>query len=169
MTVVVTAPDGRLVQEIVFVLPKFNGTSNSIVNCKVRRVCFQNTGQRWEWVSPPMKLGGIDADGNPINEYRTTERYLGKPVYVKVVDFGALPNASTRDVKHKISNIDYIVSATGTAKNTTDGWTFNFPSSPRLPYVSALMVSTESIVASTSVDWSKYNLYVTIKYTKTTD
>ena len=122
-----------------------------------------------EWINPPMALGGIDADGNPINEYRTTERYQGKPVYVKLVNFGALPNASTAEVYHKIPDINYIVSVTGTAKNTTDGWTFNFPSSPRLPYVSALMVSTQSITASTSVDWSKYNLYVTIKYTKTTD
>ena len=33
----------------------------------------------WEWVNPPMQLGV---------EYRTTERYLGKSVYVKAVDFG---------------------------------------------------------------------------------
>lgn len=32
-----------------------------------------------EWVNPPMMLGV---------EYRTTERYLGEPVYVKAVDFG---------------------------------------------------------------------------------
>ena len=114
----------------------------------------------WEYVNPPMELGV---------EYRTTERYQGKPVYVKLVNFGALPNASKAEVYHEIPDINYIVSVTGTAKNTTDGWTFNFQSSPRLPYVSALMVSTESIVASTSVDWSKYNLYVTIKYTKATD
>ena len=113
-----------------------------------------------EWVNPPMQLG---------KEYRTTERYQGKPVYVKLVNFGALPNASTAEATHNITDIDYIVSVTGTAKNTTDGWTFNFPSSPRLPYISALMVSTQSIIVSTSVDWSKYNLYVTIKYTKTTD
>ena len=113
-----------------------------------------------EWFNPPMI---------PSKEYRTTERWRGKPVYVMVVDFGALPNASKAEVYHRIPDINYVVSPTGTAKNPTDGWTFNFPSSPRLPYVSALMVSTQSIIASTSVDWSKYNLYVTIKYTKTTD
>lgn len=37
----------------------------------------------WEWVNPPMQLGV---------EYRTTERYLGKPVYVKLVDCGAMAN-----------------------------------------------------------------------------
>lgn len=33
----------------------------------------------WEWVNPPMKLGV---------EYRTTERYLGKPVYTMLIDCG---------------------------------------------------------------------------------
>lgn len=41
-----------------------------------------------EWADPPMELD---------TEYRTTERYLGKPVYAKVVDFGALPNASSKN------------------------------------------------------------------------
>lgn len=31
-------------------------------------------------------------------EYRTTERYLGKPVYVKAVDFGSLPNNTIKIV-----------------------------------------------------------------------
>ena len=34
-----------------------------------------------EWVNPPMQLGV---------EYRTTERFLGKPVYVKAINFGAV-------------------------------------------------------------------------------
>lgn len=37
--------------------------------------------QPWEYVNPPMQLGV---------EYRTTERFLGKPVYVKAIDFGAV-------------------------------------------------------------------------------
>jgi hypothetical protein len=43
----------------------------------------------WEWVNPPM------IDGY---EYRTTERYMGKPVYKKLISFGALPNATTSSV-----------------------------------------------------------------------
>lgn len=39
--------------------------------------------QPWEWVNPPMTLGV---------EFRTTERYLGKPVYVKMVDCGVMAN-----------------------------------------------------------------------------
>lgn len=47
------------------------------------------TWSEWEWVNPPMAVGV---------EYRTTERFGGKAVYVKVIDFGALPNATTKSV-----------------------------------------------------------------------
>lgn len=43
----------------------------------------------WECVNPLLNLGG---------EYRTTERYLGKPVYTMAFSFGALPNASDKVV-----------------------------------------------------------------------
>lgn len=40
----------------------------------------------WEYVNPPMDLG---------IEYRTTERYLGKPVYVQLMDWGHAPAQGT--------------------------------------------------------------------------
>lgn len=45
----------------------------------------------WEWINPPL---------NPNVEYRTVERYQGKPVYVKLIDFGALPNNSVKMVEY---------------------------------------------------------------------
>lgn len=42
----------------------------------------------FEWVNPPMELGA---------EYRTTERFDGKVVYAKAINFGALPNASSKN------------------------------------------------------------------------
>ena len=39
-------------------------------------------GSTVEWVNPPMRLGV---------EYRTTERYLGKPVYAQLMNFGNAP------------------------------------------------------------------------------
>lgn len=44
------------------------------------------TWQPWEWINPPMTLGV---------EYRTTERYLGKPVYTKIFNTGSLSNGGT--------------------------------------------------------------------------
>lgn len=55
------------------------------------RKCSSGTWGEWEWENPPMSLGV---------EYRTTERYLGKAVYAKAINFGALPNNSSKNVAH---------------------------------------------------------------------
>lgn len=52
------------------------------------------------WDHPPMELGV---------EYRTTERYLGKPVYVKLINCGNLPNGTTKEIAHGITNLDFMV------------------------------------------------------------
>lgn len=44
-----------------------------------------------EWQNPPFALGV---------QYATTERYLGKTVYAKLVNFGALPNAQSKNVTY---------------------------------------------------------------------
>ena len=49
-------------------------------------------------------------------EYRTTERYLGKPVYCRAIDFGAVPPANTKKrIGFGGGNgiVDYIVSWVG--------------------------------------------------------
>lgn len=43
----------------------------------------------WEWVNPSMITG---------EEYRTTERWNGKPIYMKMIDFGALPSNTYKDI-----------------------------------------------------------------------
>ena len=49
-------------------------------NLVAQRVFYGSGGwQPWEWVNPPMTLGV---------EYRTTERYLGKPVYAMIINCG---------------------------------------------------------------------------------
>ena len=55
----------------------------------LRRLVYIDTATQnnpWEWVNPPMLLG---------IEYRTVERFQGKPVYVKVVDCGVMTNNKT--------------------------------------------------------------------------
>lgn len=63
----------------------------SSVTTKVsaQRSLINNVWAEWEWVNPPIALGV---------EYRTTERYLNKPVYTMAFPFGALPNASDKVV-----------------------------------------------------------------------
>ena len=64
----------------------------------------------WEWVNPPMELGV---------EYRTTERYMGKPVYVKLVDFGELPNNTDKSIEYSTDTGCKLIEAKGNLENGT--------------------------------------------------
>lgn len=77
------------------------------------RVMYGGTWQPWEYVNPPMSLG---------NEFRTTERYNGKPVYAKLVDFGAFPNGSNKNVAHATNADQTIIYLQGVLSN---GMTFS--------------------------------------------
>lgn len=68
--------------------PAFNwsGKLNITKDTVFKRERFESTWEPWEYINPPMELG---------IEYRTTDRYLGKPVYVKVVDCGVMTNNKT--------------------------------------------------------------------------
>ena len=106
-----------------------------------------------EWVNPPMM---IDI------EYRTTERYLGKPVYVKVVDFGPGANNAEKKVEHRARNA-IVINYGGYAKygngELSVPWTTH----------STLSASNTEIVMTADANYSGYNVYVWIKYYKTTD
>lgn len=55
--------------------------------CMFYRHQVSGEWQPWEWVNPRL-VDGV--------EYRTTERWNGKPVYTATFNIGALPNASTK-------------------------------------------------------------------------
>lgn len=105
----------------------------------------------WEWVNPPMELGV---------EYRTTERYLGKPVYVKVVDFGVLPANAKKAVAHGIDNLGYVLDYSGGAGY----WAW-----PSIPWVSDIEFTNTDIEITTNADEGEYATKIILKYFKTTD
>ena len=112
-----------------------------------------------EWLNPPMQLGV---------EYRTTERYLGKPVYAKVVDMGTLPNAALLEVNHGISNLGYIVLLNGTMRYGENN--FYIPHSSGSPaYEDFCGIGPSTVWVVTTKDRTNYSAKILIKYTKTTD
>lgn len=107
-----------------------------------------------EYINPNMQLGV---------EYRTTERYLGKPVYVKAVDFGVLPNKSEKSVTWgDATTLAFEVTARA-LKADSPSYT--------LPILDQLFVwaGGEKAYIKTTVDYSAWTGIATIKYTKTTD
>ena len=103
-----------------------------------------------EWEHPPMKLGV---------EYRTTERYNEKPVYKKLVSFGALPNAGQRTEPHNISASKWVrcslVGAGGTSMM------LDFCST-----ITNVSIDSTKIYINTSADLSYISANVQIWYTK---
>lgn len=129
------------------------------VDQRVCRYKFAGIWQPWEWIIYPLYAGA---------EYRTTEKYRGEPVYIKLVDCSGMPSPnSTKTVEHGIAGIRQIVDFSGTMLQ-------DHSNAISLPY----RYSNENY-AHLSVDYNKIQLesgatnlaaytsvHVWIKYTK---
>ena len=122
------------------------------------------TSGPWEWVNPPLSLGV---------EYRTVERYQGKPVYVKAVNLGTGPDSNTlKEVAHDIVGLGHIVDFGGEMYVSTGST--NPISLPGISYRDIenyhfgvdyvrfiWRASATRLTSYTGIGW--------VKYTKTTD
>ena len=115
-----------------------------------------------EWFNPPMVVG---------TEYRTTERYMGKPVYVKLIDVGQMPNTKQLLVSASIGG------NTETTVIGFDGYMDNGVSIDKFPvfwspgelkaYMFVMVNSNIWKVGVRSlIDLSAYTAKCLIKYTK---
>lgn len=110
--------------------------------------------------------------------YSTDEQAVGtwidgKPIYRKVIDFGALPNATRKDVQHNISNLEQFTKIEGIAiRNDGTKFTQSLP----LVYRNTEDTFNTTLAADNSIieirndnDRSMFNAYIILEYTKTTD
>lgn len=132
-----------------------------------RRMRYSSAIGEWEYVNPPMELGV---------EYRTTERYLGKPVYVKTINMGNLPGNAVKQSSFQSNNVvDKIVSVTGQC-TTDSGVNLSLPchagSGPNwntVVLIGATGAGAAQIVTF-SEDFAGYtDACITVKYTKLAD
>ena len=128
-------------------------------------------------------LGGMpDLLANKFSKsdlYSTDEKMIGqwingKPLYQKTVDFGALPNATTKEVSANITDIDMLVDM----RIFMQGGEGNTKFAQSIPYVSnnstgaieaTFNYSDTKIVILTSRDRTSQTAFVTLWYTKSTD
>lgn len=160
-------------------------TSNALSTSSDRnKVRITNTSADWSGLSGYVTVKytkTTDAAnsfkyGDP-NEYSTTEKIVGswidgKPLYQKTINFGALPNATTKSVNHGVSNFGILAGIKGTFWNSSKSsgaipfaWPASLPGSGD-NNVSCSVTPTQIIVA-TGADMSQYtNAYITLQYTK---
>ena len=111
-----------------------------------------------EYIDPPMELGV---------EYRTTERYLGKPVYVKVVDCGACPANGYKDIVYGTTGIVLPIRCEGTwSYGSRSTIPFESSNEDQL-HIGALGGAIR--IKTGGKDFSGFTCAATVWYTKTTD
>lgn len=119
---------------------------------EVSRSKIGGVWQPWEWVNPPMVLGA---------EYRTTERFNGNPVFVKLVDCGALPNNSHKYVSYSdgYSYVPLEIMYGTTNHLNTIPWTWESDET-------SVQADAYQIIIVTTKDKSAQSARVAIKYAK---
>ena len=115
-------------------------------------------------------LGDLGTEVYSTNETVIGTWIDGKPIYRKVIDFGALPKTSTKSMPHGISNIDKFIRVYGTANrvDTGDGRVMPYAVSSDAGSIELYQNKT-TITVTTTNDRSPYKAYVILEYTKTTD
>lgn len=113
-----------------------------------------------EWINPPMVLG---------IEYRTVDRFNEKPVYIKLVDCGAMPNSTAKTVEYTNDVNARPISVSGTWSNGTitmpgETGTSNFPNQ-----LQTITLLSRNIYIITRTDLSASTANATVKYWKTSD
>lgn len=104
--------------------------------------------------------------------YSTTETvvgtYMGKPLYRKVFDCGALPNNTTKEILHNIANLNIITNISGTGWES-DGTTIPLPTPARSSPVVIYIDKSKIYITAITDRSTMINSNVIIEYTKTTD
>lgn len=120
---------------------------------------FGSTWDAWEWENPPLWPGV---------EYRTTERYDGKVVYTKLINYGALGAANTTASISLNTDKANIVDFSIITKIGNNYW--NFPTfdlyDAKARLTGYYAPSNRAFVLQCHIDLSAANAVLIAKYTK---
>lgn len=111
--------------------------------------------------------------GVPAHHYSEDEQVIGTwidglTLYEKTINFGELPNTTTKTVNHNISNIETIYGIEGVAYSSSTNTTINLPY-PNTDNTNVVTLSANRTIITiiTYRDRTSFNGYVTLRYTKT--
>lgn len=94
----------------------------------------------------------------------------GKKLYRKVINFGALPDSSTKAVAHGISNLESIIDIKGICANDTSFLALPYANPIHLYLSIAVYANKNNVYVEVGSDRSAYkNCYIILEYTKETD
>ncbi len=107
-----------------------------------------------------------------LEETKTNETWMGKPIYRKTIFIESLPNNTTKTYAHSIENIETIWINTGKSFmfwNDEETAPIPITHNEDVRGQMEIHVNHEGIIISTKTDRSSKKAYVSIEYTKVTD
>lgn len=137
-----------------------DGTSviNGFVEDETFPGCYYHmVGEEKEWLNPPMIIA---------EEYRTIDRYMGNPVYIQLIDFGALPNADRKSVQTNINGANAFDLQINIHMGNGQITDFPYVSTAYDAMTRAYLNSAGSLTMDAKTDLTSYTAKVTIKYIK---
>jgi hypothetical protein len=110
----------------------------------------------WEYINPLMTLN---------QEYRTTERWDGKVVYIKLINLATMPNKTTSYTGKVFPVGAKNVQLTGFAyeASSNEYYPLNYPG---VKIFANTKTNAQYIGVTTDADWSGCTAYFIAKYTK---
>lgn len=109
-----------------------------------------------------LKTGGLGTTLITGSEYDTGKTLDGDIIYGKVVDFGALPNSTTKDVAHGISSLGTVLDW----RLIADNGTIQVPLSHASGNDPRINISDTNLEIITTSNWSSFNGIAILEYTK---
>lgn len=132
---------------------------SSIVGYKFGRVTVENT------IANPAPEQSYS-----LEEQLTGGTWIdGKPIYRKTINCGVLPNNTTKNVPHGITNIGSVINIYGVATSGDKAMSLPYVATSST-YCVSVYRDESTIAIQTASDRTEYTkTYVTLEYTKTTD
>ena len=102
------------------------------------------------------------------NEVNTGTKWIdGSVIYKKTINFGALPNNTSKNVAHDINSLGNIIKIDGVASTTSNNTTTPLPFvGDSSSYDVCLTVDNTNVQITTHADRTAYSAYITLYYTK---
>ena len=170
-----TIPSGSDGVAIVF-SANLNSTTSQVNNyVEYTNVMLQEGSASYE----PYIEEGIYVDNENIyqsasNNYSSFEQVIGKwingkPLYRKVIDFGSMPNNTSKDVAHGITNLSRIITFNAIMSNNSTNFPIPIAQPSNTSLTAYAYVTNTNVHIETTTNRSSYTAFVILEYIKTTD
>lgn len=107
---------------------------------------------------------------NVSNEVLTGETLASRPIYMRLVDIGVLPNNTSKTINTGISDAYYFWIDPAYSLVTSGGGSYPLPymdpTNIANSITARLIAHGQQVVITTRANWSTYTGFVAVKYTK---